>query len=1040
MSLVVYRSSAGTGKTTTLVSEYLRISLSDPSSFRNILAITFTNKAAKEMKTRVLEVLKILSENPSILKNEYGSLINDLALDENILKLRASMLLSMILHSYDDFAISTIDSFIHKIIRTFANDVGLPQNFEVVIDKDDFVPDIVSLLYEKVGSDEQLTKLLVDFVITNADEESSYDPTRELISFIEYQMREDSFTSAKLLENLEIHKLGEIISVVKSYMQLCKNDAVNDANLALKIITENNLDAGDFFQGNKGILGFYKKVSDFKGDCAKLFPGKNAEKTILEGKWFSSKVNAGAKVAIENIADDLTEYYTSIVNNLKGYLYYHMVSGKIYSVALVNEIRKIFDEYTALTGKVHISDFNKKISAEIADQPVPYIYERLGRKFRYFLIDEFQDTSLLQWNNLLPLIEESLSYGRFNMLVGDAKQAIYRFRSGEVELFARLPELYGIEKNRFTSSRQELIKREFSETVLSVNWRSNREIIEFNNHFFEAVLASATDYIKGIYKNHSQKVPDIKMDSGGFVSLNLIDSENALQYASDRNIRVLEIVNELIQKKYELKDICILCRTSRGAISISEFLLENDIDVVSSESLLLINSPKVRLIIAVFKLIWFPNDPIAAAEFIQCLMELGMVSDFDHEYTCFCKFMQNGISGLFKYLNIDDESDVLCSYNVYEMSEFIIVKIIDDFESDPFLQNFLDYTIENTDALDIFLEKWESRKHKLFITMPEDLDAIKIMTIHKAKGLKFPVVILETTGMTNRKTVTEYWEPAQISGAEELKVTMLPLKRELELINRGHVYEKETEKTELDNLNLIYVAFTRPVEALYTISRSGGRGAHLLSKYIEMFVANYGTPEKDGGIYNIGTLNTHVVKSDDNKIEKLSLEKLVSFQWDEHINIAESRDSGLSAISQIAKNEYGSIIHDYLSKIIVADDVGVIISNVESVGILSENDCHVINQILLSVVNHPQLAYLYGKEVDVKNEADIVLKNGELIRPDRIVFTDDKIVVLDYKTGEKNESHKLQMQKYTLAISEIYNKKIESILVYIGDEIILEYC
>lgn len=1040
MSLVVYRSSAGTGKTTTLVSEYLRISLSAPSSFRNILAITFTNKAANEMKTRVLEVLKMLSEDPGSLKNEYGSLINDLALDKETLKQRASMLLSMILHNYDDFAISTIDSFIHKIIRTFANDVGLPQNFEVVIDKDDFVPDIVSLLYEKVGSDKQLTKLLVDFVITSADEESSYDPTRELISFIEYQMREDSFTSAKLLENLEINKLGEIISVVKSHMQKCKNKAVDDANSALKLITENNLDVGDFFQGKKGIVGFYQKVSDFNGDYAKLFPGKNAEKTIHEDKWFSSKANAGAKAAIESIADELTTLYASVVSNLKSFLYYHMVSGKIYSVALVNEIRKIFDEYTALSGKVHISDFNKKISAEIADQPVPYIYERLGRKFQFFLIDEFQDTSLLQWNNLLPLIEESLSYGRFNMLVGDAKQAIYRFRSGEVELFARLPELYGVEQNRFKSSREELIKREFSETVLSVNWRSNREIIEFNNHFFEAVLSSATDYIKGIYKNHKQEVPDIKEDSGGFVSLNLIDSENSIQYATDRNIRVLCIVDELIQKNYELKDICVLCRTKGGAISISEFLLENNIDVVSSESLLLINSPKVRLIIAIFKLIWFPNDPVAAAECVQCFTELGMVSDFDNEYHRFGKYITKGISGLFHYLNIKDESDVLCSYNVYEMSEFIIAKVIVDFESDPFLQNFLDYTIENTEALDVFLEKWESRKHKLFITMPEDLDAIKIMTIHKAKGLKFPVVILETTGMTNRKTVTEYWEQAHISGADELKITMLPLKRELELIDRGDVYDRESEKTELDNLNLIYVAFTRPVEALYTISRSGGRSAHLISKYIEMFVNTYGTQEIDDGIYNIGTLNNHVAKNDDDNIKKQSLEKLVSFQWEEHINIAESRESGLSAINQIAKNEYGNIIHNYLSKIITASDIDVVIADVESIDIFSENECNLLNQILSSVVNHPQLAYLYGEKVDVKNEADIVLKNGELVRPDRIVFTDDKIVVLDYKTGEKNESHKLQMQKYTMAIREMFETKIEAILVYIGDEITLEYC
>ena len=1039
MPLEVYRSSAGTGKTTTLVSEYLRIALLNPPLFRKILAITFTNKAANEMKDRVVQVLGVLAQNPDIVRDEYGDLISSLNLDTINLKQRATLLLSLILHNYDEFAISTIDSFIHKIIRTFANDVNLPQNFEVVIDINDFVPDVISLLYDKVGSDTNLTKLLVDFVISNTDEESSYDPTRKLASFINYQMREDSFKYARLLQNLEIEKLGNIVSVVRSYMVKSKESVTVSAVSALSLIEENKLSDSDFFNGSRGIISFFRKAVDFKVDVGKLFPGSYAEKTISENKWNSPKASIAAIVAIENIASQLTEYYNDIIEGLKQYLYFSMVFNKIYSVALVNEIRKVFDDYTLTTGKVHISEFNKKISEEIAGQPVPYIFERLGNKYRYFLIDEFQDTSVLQWNNLLPLIEESLSKGDYNMLVGDAKQAIYRFRSGEVELFVRLPELYGITDDFFKDSRQQLIESQFKETVLSVNWRSNKEIIDFNNRFFEAVVSSKSEYIQNIYKNHKQDVPPQKADSGGFVSLNIIDAETPDDYILEKNIRIFNIIDELKNKNFQLKDICILCRSKAGAIDISAYLLENGIDVVSSESLLLINSGKVMLIIAVARLMRFPADPLAAAEFVRCYTELNNDLNFDNEYERFPGFMKSGISGIFNYLGIDDMSGFMVSGSVYELSEYVIRYIILDADNDPFLQNFLDYVFENNDTIDKFLEKWERKKGQLFISMPDDMNAAKVMTIHKAKGLKFPVVIVETSGMIKRNTITEYWESAEIAGAEELKATMMPMKSELELIGRGDIYNREVEKSELDNLNLVYVAFTRPVEALFTVSKTGKRSGHILSGFIDDFLNKNSIQKSENGIYNFGELSIHPAKDIKKEQNRIVTDKMFSCQWVDYIKIAESRTSGLETIDLIAKNEYGNIIHELMSRIVNARDVEKIMATVYNSGLFKQSECSLINEVLLSVVNHPDLSYLYGDDVIVRNEAEIILNNGEVVRPDRLVFFEEKIVIVDYKTGSIDESHKKQMLDYTVAVNQIYNTSVVSLLVYIGDELKVVY-
>ncbi len=1039
MPLEVYRSSAGTGKTTTLVSEYLRISLDKPNSFRKVLAITFTNKAANEMKSRVIEVLRLLSENPDAVKDEYSSLLNYLNLGDAELKQRASLLLSLILHNYDDFAISTIDSFIHKIIRTFANDVNLPQNFEVVIDIDDFLSDIIALLYNKVGSDKQLTRLLVDFVISNAEEESSYDPTRKLTSFILYQLREDSFKFAGVLQNLDIERIGDIIGVIRSYMMSGKNKAVYNAQNALYLIAENNIDDGDFFNGQRGIVGFFKEVSVFKVNVDKLFPGKLAEKTINEGKWTSSKVSQSTAAVIESISSELTELYNEIVSDLKQYLYYSMVFSKIYSVALVNEIRKIFDDYTDTTGKVHISEFNKRISEEIAGQPVPYIFERLGSKYRYFLIDEFQDTSVLQWNNLLPLIEESLSQGNFNMLVGDAKQAIYRFRSGEVELFARLPELYGITDDSQKLTRQKLIESEFKEVPLSVNWRSEREIVEFNNRFFEAVSSTMPDYIRKIYEGHVQEVPEHKMNTGGFVSLNLIEVEDKDEYSVQKNHRIFSIIKDLRERNYRLKDICILCRTAKGAGDISAYLLENKTDVVSSESLLLANSPKVRWIINILRLVRYPADALAIAGFVQCFTEIHNELQYDQEYNRFAKSIKSGLKGIFSFLGIEDQSDYLVSSSVYEMSEFIIRSVIGDSENDPFLQNFLDFAFENNDIPDKFLELWDKKSSKLFITMPEDLDAVKVMTIHKAKGLKFPVVILETSGVIERNTVSEYWEPAAIPGADDLKVTLMPLRTDLSLIDREEIYLREKEKTELDNLNLVYVAFTRPVEALYTVSKTGGRKSHLLSRYILSFLEKEGIEANDNGIYNFGEPVSHVVKETDTS-NRIILDKLLSCQWENHIVIAESKASGVMAVDYLAKNEYGSIVHDLLADVFVADDVDRVISAISDSGVFSESDCNLFRSILLSVVTHDELSPLFSEASTVRNESEILLEDGRFIRPDKLVFSEDKIIIVDYKTGLPDEKHHQQMKSYEDAVSGIFNRETESMLVYLGDEINIVKC
>jgi ATP-dependent exoDNAse (exonuclease V) beta subun it (contains helicase and exonuclease domains) len=312
--------------------------------------------------------------------------------------------------------------------------------------------------------------------MSEADEENNYDPTSRLIDFIDYQINEDGFFEIKKIDNLSLKQLNKIISALKSEINKLKSNIIEKSNEALNICSDRNLEAEDFYQGNRGIYKYFTNLSEFKISDEKLFPGKNAIKTITEGNWYSSKVDNHKKELIDSITEELGNLFEITKKKLESYLHFRLLFSKIYSLALIHEIRKLFFEFTDKSGKIHISEFNKRISNQISDQPVPFIYERLGRKYRYFLLDEFQDTSILQWQNLLPLIEESLSQGNKNLLVGDAKQAIYRFRNGEVELFANLPELYNREKTNLKIESENTLKRFFNSKSLDTNYRSREQI------------------------------------------------------------------------------------------------------------------------------------------------------------------------------------------------------------------------------------------------------------------------------------------------------------------------------------------------------------------------------------------------------------------------------------------------------------------------------------------------------------------------------------------------------------------------------------
>ncbi|RLD50077.1 MAG: hypothetical protein DRJ05_20100, partial [Bacteroidetes bacterium] len=491
MSFSVYKSSAGSGKTYTLVREYLKIILLSPRNFRSVLAITFTNKAANEMKQRILSSLQDISdfENKSdtiAVRFMLPELIRETGLDEKQIALNAKKSLQLILHNYSDFGVSTIDSFVHKIIKTFAHDMHLPLNFEVDMDTDELITKVVDILISNVGTDKVLTDVLVNFTRYKTEGDKSWHIERDLAEISKEILTDDGQVHIEKLRELTLSDFSEIRKKLESSIRSFEKKIIDLAKKASELINGQGLDAKAFYQGARGIYNYFENLANGKMD--KLEPNNYVKKTIDEDKWVSGKASLSDISSIDSIKAELEIVFQQLGLLLEKEYPVYMVRNEVlknlYPLALLNEIEKVLEEYKEDNEIVHISEFNKRIAEIVLKEPVPFIYERMGERYKHFMLDEFQDTSVLQWLNLLPLLENSLASDNFNMLVGDGKQAIYRWRGGEVEQFSRLPKIINKDNDPLLNEREQSLERSYKPEFLSSNFRSKAEIVQFNNDFF----------------------------------------------------------------------------------------------------------------------------------------------------------------------------------------------------------------------------------------------------------------------------------------------------------------------------------------------------------------------------------------------------------------------------------------------------------------------------------------------------------------------------------------------------------------------------
>lgn len=1040
-NFVVYKSSAGSGKTFTLVKEYLRLALYDENkldfNYKRILAITFTNKAAAEMKTRVIESLASIADESKDSTIEK-LLREELNVSTETLKERARIVLASILHHYSDFSVGTIDSFTHKIVKTFAHDLDLPVNFNVELDTAGFYEKVIAALFSKVGEDEYISKLLKEYALTKAEDNAAWDPEKHIHEFSKLLLKEHTGNYLEKLKHFTAEQLDELRKQFNDFIYYYRNTLKSEAQKAIELIRSHQLTDNDFTYKRNGPQAFFKKCA---GGLAGITDAEGARinDAIEKNKW-ADKNNPEKAQIIATISPQLNAIASQLIRFIREHYSYfslcELLSKQMYPLMLLKKIEEISQEQKDEERLVFISEFNQKIFDIINNQPTPFIYERLGERYRHYLLDEFQDTSSLQWHNILPLLDNSLSNGWFNLIVGDGKQSIYRWRNANVKQFASLPEIENNLLNPVIEERAGNLQRNFKAEVLSTNFRSAKIIVDFNNAFFGKMSAQLLpEKLAGIYKDQEQTS---HRASGGYISI-----YTGMKQRDELDEHTCAIIREKIQAAlasgFSYRDIAILARRNYHGNLIADFLMREKIPVVSSDSLLLKNNTEINTLLCYLKYLLNKQDIVSAAAVFNYLFISGRITEQDFHAGLVQLSQNTNLFELFRQHSIDLPERELSLNNLFDNCIELIRAINLNEAGYQYIRFFLDevneFQVLRNSNISSFFDWWESRSNKASMIIPENTNAVRIMTIHASKGLEFPVVILPYCNWGVYKAGDDW---VNIRNEKvNLPVSVVNLSKKAG--ESGFEPEVEAEKQEqlLDNLNLLYVAFTRAVERLHIIStQPEGYRQETVATWIESYLEENPVNRSDYE-FTIGNAEPKQLKKEERHVGEFTLNKLEFNTRKDAIRIKASYLNN-SEESEHAKKQ-GVLIHRLLSNIKTSGDIEKSLDSAAAEGVITSEEAPKYREKLQQITDHPSLITFFHENNISKLEAELVTQMGEVLRPDRVVFEPNQVTIIDYKTGQRqDEKYLKQLLKYETALMAMGHRKIKKLLVYTDEMVVVE--
>lgn len=984
------------------------------------------------MKKRIIESLADFSKANS--EDSQNALLTEVAkatgLGHEEIKKRSEEILKSIIHNYAAFEISTIDGFTHRILRTFARDLGIPMNFEVELDVDQILAEAVDRLISRAGKDEELTRILIEYTLAKTDDDKSWDISRDLFSISKLLVNENHLKAIGLLKTKNIDDFKVFRKKLDSDLRELQSNLKTSAENFFELIAENGIEETDF--SGQYVPKHFRKLKD--NTAAPNFTAKWAQ-NIEDGSLYPKKASESAKAAIDSLQPQIAEIFEQTKKAYFRIEFFTEIQKNIVQLSLLNEINKEIEEIKKERNLMLISEFNPKISEQVKDQPAPFIYERLGERYRHYFIDEFQDTSTMQWENLIPLIDHNLAETEIPSgltIVGDAKQSIYRWRGGRAEQLIDL------------SNRKKMPFQINAEVVdLPDNYRSGSEVVNFNNEFFSfASSALSFQEYSTLFKNSFQNP---KKGDFGHVNISFVEAKNREEEFELYPEKVLEIIQNLDTKGFSRKDICILTRKRSEGVAIAEYLSEHSINVVSSETLLIGQSPKVQFIISILEFSLNPSDDNLKLQVFDGLSDFLGLEEKDLHHIILEQLPKDGRSffGFLSKYDIDFDLDLLSELSIYEAVEYIIRSFGLVIDSDAYIQFFLDFVFETAQktsaGLNEFLERWEQKKESLSIVAPETEDAVHIMTIHKSKGLEFPVVIYPFANSDLQDTRTDsLWLD---TNDENIPVAYINASQKMLNWNEdsARAYEELLYEKELDTLNVFYVACTRAAQHLYLLAnyREKPRNSPNIPDLLVEFLRNKGKWDNELS-YSFGDPDS-IKLTDSQKNSGVKPEKYyTSATQNKAVNIV-TRAGALWDSRQQEAIEKGELAHEILARINSHEDLEPALEWALNSGMITKTSIKEIRTLISGIISHPELKDYFSKEVKNINEQEIITTSGERLRPDRVNFSQDKAVIIDYKTGGFVDTHQRQVSNYANALREMGYQVDKSLLVYTNEPVIIKY-
>ena len=1068
-NLIVYKASAGSGKTFRLAAEYIKLVIHTPLSYKRILAVTFTNKATAEMKGRILEELKRIADGEKTPM--FAIVCEETRLNPDIVTKRAKEALSNILHDYSRFSVSTIDSFVQRIIQALLWEIGQQGGADIRLDFNPVLERAADIMLDESVDNPGLFQWLQSMGESQLEAGKSWDIRGGLINLGKQLFSESfrlmnpdeikSFTDKERVNALKTELNGMVGSISNQLKEI--------GNDALRTISESGFDEKSFAYGSTGIFGFFEKCAthDFGEQLPpldsvrvrKAFDNPTGEEWVkAEDRKNGIKFAQMSGIISTKLHPNLLNLFDTIEKSEAQYNSARLVLRNLDSLAILSDLWETIRKLSTDEGFMLLADSGPLLREFVKESDAPFVYEKVGTRFDSFMIDEFQDTSVIQWQNFKPLIENSLAQDNFSMVVGDVKQAIYRWRNGDWRILSS-----GLEGD-FASLG-------VSYKPLDVNRRSLPAVINFNNLFFisaSRILKELTDEMVNCaefyhdfgeefsqaYDNVIQK--ESRIDEGtGYVEVNFIPNDDK-SFNDNLKEYLPALISDIQKRGYKAGDIAILVRSNKDGQDLANMLLSHkqsnpdafgSFDVVSQEGLLLVSSLAIRLCVAAIRTTYQPYDSITRACLAEGLNALNSDKGIPwHEF-----FSGDQLKAEVEWLKGFRTRPVQAVFEAI-ISRYGLLNSKKELAYISELhEQILNLSRKGPNDVGRFLEWWDDDGVKLALTMPDSENAITITTIHKSKGLQFPIVILPhgdwPFSPPGKKPLI--WVDSDQKPFDNLpKYPIYSGKDSIKSYFAKPIIEDEMQVL-VDNLNLLYVAFTRAENELYAFcplkkedSKITSTSPLIKKVLLSLDPSSMASSETDSNGNPV--LNYRMGNRDGyNERKKAKGENLSwileNYPAGETKAIVKQRLESTDFFSESSANymvsiNYGKMMHTLFSRIKYASDIDNALYSMQMDGLIDEKQKGELKGKLDQLLALKPYSSWFSDEWSIRNEASVITPEGSTYRPDRVMIKENEVIIVDYKFGAESESYHKQIQRYSNLLQKMGYSKIAGYLWYVDSE------